>query len=184
MPPARCPRPPIYRIEPTKCRNRLLIGIGATPTARRPVLAFIRNQIGRPNMKKRFLCALALASFAAPALAEVGMSISIGEPGFYGRIDIGDAPRPALVYSQPMIIERTAVVRPPIYLYVPPGQVKKWPKYCHKYNACGQRVYFVQDRWYNDVYAPHYRAEHGRGGGHGGPPGYGHGRGHGRGHDD
>jgi uncharacterized protein YcfJ len=26
-----------------------------------------------------------------------------------------------------------------------------------QYNACGRPVYFVDDRWYNDVYVPHYR---------------------------
>ena len=39
---------------------------------------------------KRILVSAALAVAAAPALAaDVGVSISIGQPGFYGRIDIG-----------------------------------------------------------------------------------------------
>ena len=43
---------------------------------------------------KRFLCAMAVATVAAPALAtDVGVSVSVGQPGFYGRIDIGSLPR-------------------------------------------------------------------------------------------
>lgn len=109
---------------------------------------------------KRILVAAALAVAAAPALAaDVGVSISVGQPGFYGRIDIGDLPPPVLVYSQPVVIERVpvGVVRQPLYLHVPPGHAKNWRKHCRRYNACGRPVYFVQERWYNDVYVPAYR---------------------------
>lgn len=108
---------------------------------------------------KRFLFA-ALAVAISPALAaDVGVSVSVGQPGFYGRIDIGNAPRPVLVYPQPMVIRPVPMgVEPqPLYLHVPPGHARHWRKHCHRYNACGQPVYFVQDRWYNDVYVPHYR---------------------------
>lgn len=108
---------------------------------------------------KNLLILAAVAAFAVPRIssaADVGISINVGEPGFYGRIDIGTFPRPQLVYAQPVIIQPVAVVTPPLYLHVPPGHVKKWGKHCHKYNACGQPVYFVQDTWYNDVYVPAY----------------------------
>ncbi|SFU40843.1 hypothetical protein SAMN05216350_101802 [Polaromonas sp. YR568] len=67
-------------------------------------------------------------------------------PGVYGRIEIGNAPPPPLIYAQPVIIQRPAVVvqQPPMYLHVPPGHAKKWSKHCAKYNACGQPVYFVK----------------------------------------
>lgn len=110
-------------------------------------------------MKRLFLTA-ALISACAPTLAaDVGVSVSIGQPGFYGRVDIGNFPRPQVVYAEPVIIQPTpiAVVRQPVYLHVPPGHAKDWGKHCGKYNACGQPVYFVQDRWYNDVYVPQYR---------------------------
>lgn len=94
--------------------------------------------------------------------ADVGVSVSIGQPGFYGRLDIGDYPQPELVYAEPVIIHRpVGVVYDPIYLHVPPGHAKKWGYYCGRYNACGRPVYFVQDRWYNDVYVPHYHEHHG-----------------------
>jgi hypothetical protein len=112
---------------------------------------------------KHFLIAAAVAavSLTTPALAaDVGVSISIGQPGFYGRLDIGDYPQPQVIYRQPMAIERVPMDRPPIYLRVPPGHAKNWRKHCHEYNACGERVFFVQNNWYNREYAPRYQREH------------------------
>ncbi len=66
-------------------------------------------------------------------------------PGVYGRIEIGTAPPPPLIYSQPVIVYRNpVVVQQPLYLHVPPGHAKKWSKHCARYNACGQPVYFVR----------------------------------------
>ncbi|MDO8250754.1 MAG: hypothetical protein Q7T78_13715 [Rhodoferax sp.] len=113
---------------------------------------------------KRFLFGAALATLMGSALAaDVGVSVNIGQPGFYGRIDIGNVPQPQVIYAQPMIIQQAPVgyVRQPIYLRVPPGHEKHWDKNCRKYNACGQPVYFVRDSWYRNDYAPAYRAEHG-----------------------
>jgi hypothetical protein len=117
---------------------------------------------------KRSLLMLLLAAAAAPAFgADVGVSINIGQPGFYGRIDVGNYPAPQLVYAEPIVIQRipVGVVRQPVYLRVPPGHAKNWSKHCGKYGACGQPVYFVQDNWYNNVYAPQYRENeaHGEG---------------------
>ena len=112
----------------------------------------------------RFLIVAAFATAAGSALAaDVGVSVNIGQPGFYGRIDIGNVPQPQLIYSAPVIIQQVpvGVVRQPIYLRVPPGHEKKWNKHCRKYNACGQPVYFVQQDWYTNVYAPDYRNKHG-----------------------
>ena len=111
----------------------------------------------------RIVLAMILATVDFTALAaDVGVSINIGEPGFYGQITLGNAPPPQLMYQQPVIIEqvRGAPAPPPIYLHVPPGHAKHWNKHCRQYAACGRPVYFVQDRWNNDVYVPNYR-EHG-----------------------
>lgn len=113
---------------------------------------------------KRFLLAasLGLAALSAPALAaDLGVSVSIGQPGFYGRLDIGGFPQPALLYPQPVMIQTVPVGRPPLYLRVPPGHAKNWGRYCGRYNACGERVYFVRDDWYSREYAPRYREMHG-----------------------
>lgn len=115
-------------------------------------------------MSKRLLIAatLAVSALSAPAFAaDVGVSVSIGQPGFYGRLDIGGFPAPALIYPEPVFIRPVPVGRPPIYLRVPPGHAKHWKKYCGRYNACGERVYFVQDNWYNHEYAPRYVERHG-----------------------
>lgn len=128
---------------------------------------------------KQLLLGSIFAALAVPAFAAdvgVGVSIRIGDPNFYGQIDIGDFPRPALIYAEPIIIRRPAVVYEPIYLRVPPGHAKRWKRYCAGYHACGRPVYFVRDNWYTDVYAPRYRRHHpGDWGGH---PGKGHGKGH------
>ena len=108
-------------------------------------------------MKRLFIAAALTIAAASPALAaDVGVSISIGNPGFYGRIDIGNYPPPRLIYQEPRLIQRV-VPREPIYLHVAPGHAKNWRKYCRKYDACGERVYFVQDSWYNQVYVPSYQ---------------------------
>ena len=127
---------------------------------------------------KRYLIGAALAALAGSALAaDVGVSVSIGQPGFYGRIDLGNVPQPQLIYSAPVIIQQVpvGVVRQPVYLRVPPGHEKNWGKHCYKYNACGQPVYFVQDSWYTNVYAPRYRGERGDDDDHG-HKGKGHGK--------
>jgi len=116
---------------------------------------------------KRLIAALALTTAAVPALAavDVGVSINVGQPGFYGQIDIGNAPRPVLVQPQPIVVQpvpRNVVVQP-LYLVVPPGHRKHWDKHCFEYHACGRPVYFVDEGWYNDHYVPYYQ-EHHRGG--------------------
>jgi hypothetical protein len=109
---------------------------------------------------KPLLFAAAVIVSTAPALsADVGVSVSIGQPGFYGRIDIGGYPQPQLIYPQPVIIERVPVRSPPIYLHVPPGHAKHWRKHCRQYNACGQQVYFVQNNWYQRDYVPYYQQQ-------------------------
>jgi hypothetical protein len=139
---------------------------------------------------KQFLFAAVVSLAGASALAaDVGVSVTVGEPGFYGRIDIGSYPPPVLVYPQPVVIQPVpvGVVYEPLYLHVPPGHAKKWKKHCHRYNACGRPVYFVQDRWYNEVYVPKYRERHGHHDDHGkhkGHDDHGKGKGKGKGKDD
>jgi hypothetical protein len=141
-------------------------------------------------MKKTIASALLALLASAAARAEIGVSVSIGQPGFYGQIDIGDYPAPRLIYAEPIIIHRAPSPGRPLYLHVPPGHEKNWAKHCVHYDACGRPVYFVRDEWYNDVYVPAYQERHGgRGNGHGpsddhGPGnGGGPGKSHGHGHD-
>ena len=133
-------------------------------------------------MKIRLLITASVLAAGSARATDVGVSVSVGDSGFYGRIDVGTQPKPPpVVYSQPVLVETTpvAVQRPPVYLRVPPGHAKHWRKHCREYNACGERVLFVQERWYTDVYAPSRQAERGEPAEH---PGHGHDKGHGHGH--
>ena len=112
---------------------------------------------------KRLLiaAAIATASIATPSFAaDVGVSVSIGQPGFYGRLDVGDYPQPQTYYRQPRIIQRSDYEGEPVYLRVPPGNRRHWAQHCNEYDACNERVYFVQDNWYNREYAPRYQEQH------------------------
>ncbi len=123
---------------------------------------------------------LALGMAALPAAAQTNVSVSVGgeiRPGVYGRVDIGTRPPPPVIYPQPVVIvppprpvvvvgQPVVVQQPePIYMHVPPGHAKKWRKHCHKYQACGQPVYFVK---YDDDDDDddHKRKGRGRGGQH------------------
>jgi hypothetical protein len=77
-------------------------------------------------------------------------------PGVYGRVDVANKPLPALVYEQPMFIERpdNAEHVEPLYLHVPPEHAKKWAKYCDKYDACNRPVFFVKSAEYVPGYEP------------------------------
>jgi hypothetical protein len=110
---------------------------------------------------KRIVLASALALVAVPAFAQVGVSVGIGEPGFYGQINLGSAyPAPEVVNPQPVVVQPAPefVGVAPIYLRVPYEHQRDWHRYCFQYNACGRPVYFVRDDWYRDRYAPAYRA--------------------------
>ena len=118
------------------------------------------------------LAAVALATAAMPAAAtDIGVSIQVSQPGVYGRIDIGQFPKPQVVVAQPVIIERPVrVVQKvePVYLWVPPGHRKNWRKHCREYGACGVPVLFVEDRWYDDHVHPKGKGkDKGKGHGHG-----------------
>ena len=93
------------------------------------------------------LAATALIGSSAQAGTNVGVSVNVSQPGFYGRVEIGDQPPPAVIYQEPVIIQQTpvAVHQRPIYLRVPPEHSRDWVHYCGRYRACGQPVYFVRD---------------------------------------
>ncbi len=96
-----------------------------------------------------------VAACVAQSAQAADVSIVIQQPGVYGRLNFGDAiPRDAWVYQQPVLIAPAPynTQRQPIYMYVPPGHSNNWARHCSRYNACGQPVVFVQDRWVRDRY--------------------------------
>jgi hypothetical protein len=49
---------------------------------------------------------LTISLCASVQAAEVGVSINLGQPEFYGRIEIGGYPLPQVIYQQPRSIYR------------------------------------------------------------------------------
>ena len=95
----------------------------------------------------------ALSACAAQSALAQNISLSINQPGVYGRVNIGEPiPQRAWVNQRPIVIRQTPVVyeRQPIYLYVPTTHSNNWGRYCDRYNACAQPVVFVQDNWVRD----------------------------------
>lgn len=96
------------------------------------------------------LLALTEAAAGAPgATAKDGWrNLTTGgplKPGLYGRIEVRDA-KPPLVHAKPVVAKDTqgAGAREPVYLYVPPGQLRRWTEHCAKWQACERPVYFVR----------------------------------------
>jgi hypothetical protein len=104
------------------------------------------------NVKVAILVVLLLQLYPVdPANAETRVIISSDvQPGVYGRVDIGGAPPPLLVYPEPVVVVRQpqSVQVQPLYLHVPPGHAKHWSKHCREYDACGLPVYFVKSAEY------------------------------------
>jgi hypothetical protein len=99
--------------------------------------------------------AVALAALGAAASAHAQQdaayrNVTAGgplRPGVYGRIvPKTKAPPPPLIYQRPVIASAVFVPAQvtPVYLYVPPGQVRHWKKNCARWKACDQAVLFVR----------------------------------------
>ncbi len=127
-------------------------------------------------MKSILLLLAGTVLVGAAQAADIGVSVQVGQPGFYGRIDIGNAAPPPVVVAEPIWVQRAPVRPQPIYLRVPPGHQKHWDKHCREYNACGVPVYFVREDWYQDHYSHQDQDQRG-------DEGKDHGKGHGKGHD-
>ncbi len=109
----------------------------------------------------KILAILTLAAAAVlPAQAGTNIDVTIGinAPGQYGRININNYPQVQLVTPQAIVYAPSpvAIHQRPIYLYVPQGHQANWGRYCGRYGACGQPVYFVRESWVRDE----YRHEH------------------------
>jgi hypothetical protein len=111
---------------------------------------------------KGFPLIMAFASLALSGAALAQVSVSVGDPGFYGRVELGDAPAPRFINRSPVVGIRAhgGVLPPPIYLHVRPGYERDWRHHCREYDACSQPVYFVRHDWYANTYVPHYREHH------------------------
>ena len=133
---------------------------------------------------KRFLIAAiftaGMIGFSTEVLAEP--SSGIGLPNFYGRIDVGGYPQPQVIYREPRSIQSVPNNQPPVYMRVPRDHRRNWRNNCGQYNACNQRVLFVNDNWYKNKYAPRYQEQHRDNGRNDNNRGNNDNRGHGRNH--
>lgn len=113
----------------------------------------------------RYLLFAILITFIPTSVlaTDFGLSINIGQPGFYGQINLGNNyPRPQVIYPQPVLVREARgnvwEHQSSVYLHVPSHHSSNWHQHCHRYQACNQSVYFVRKNWYNDVYTPHYNS--------------------------
>lgn len=103
------------------------------------------------------LCLPAL--LAGPARAQGMVSLSMGQPGFYGRIDISDGyPQPPLLLPNAVMGNPGVYTGQPVYMHVPPEHAHYWGSHCHRYGACDWMVYFVDNSWYHSTYVPGFRS--------------------------
>lgn len=97
----------------------------------------------------RIVAALAVLCAAEAQAQDTHRNVTAGgplRPGIYGRIDVRGPSAPPVIYQQPVVATQ-AVVPPgakPVYLYVPPGQVRRWKQHCGKWKACDDPVLFVR----------------------------------------
>lgn len=94
------------------------------------------------------LCALASAAWADGVQGWRNLTAGGSlRPGIYGRIAFkGQVQPPPVIYPQPVIASQVTVPEraQPVYLYVPPGQVRKWKDNCARWSACDEPVLFVR----------------------------------------
>jgi hypothetical protein len=125
-----------------------------------------RSKFEEMNMRLRLMAAMLpmlLAGSGACLAGDLNIHLMLsGEvaPGVYGQVQLGNEPRPPLVYAQPMLIEPQVVQPAPVYLHVPPGHARNWRKHCREYNACGRPVYFVRSAEYEPGYRYHEHDDH------------------------
>ena len=95
----------------------------------------------------RWLIGACMAATAAGAAARApgpAKDHDTPKPGVYGRINVRGTP-PPVIYAEPVVARQSsASAQQPVYLYVPPGQVRRWPQHCAKWDACERPVYFVR----------------------------------------
>ena len=95
------------------------------------------------------------ASMAGAAQAQAYINIDAGGafvPGVYGQISIGNNVPPPLMDAQPVVVGRANYGATPIYLHVSIDEYRDWGRYCNRYRACNEPVYFIRvdqnNRWW------------------------------------
>jgi hypothetical protein len=118
-------------------------------------------------MRHRVLTSMAVLALIGTGIGRAGdLNIRIilaGHiaPGVYGQVDLGGEAPPPLVYAEPVLVVPVETPPLPVYLYVPPVQVRYWSRYCREYNACSRPVYFVLSPEYEPGYVRGYYGDDG-----------------------
>lgn len=109
----------------------------------------------RTTTRPRLACVLSLALAASTAAASAALpagayhNVTTGgplRPDVYGRIEVRGQVPPPVIFKQPVVASSALDTprRSPVYLYVPPGQVRHWKRNCAKWKACDVPVLFVR----------------------------------------
>lgn len=98
------------------------------------------------------------AVFSTLLITAAAHAQGMGQPGYYGRIEIGYAPQPPLLISNAVMGNPGVYTGEPIYMHVPAAHAYAWSRHCQRYGACDWLVYFVDNDWYANVYVPGFRS--------------------------
>ena len=84
--------------------------------------------------------------FSNTSYSQVFFNATVGSefsPGVFGQLNVGNAPPPPVIYTQPMVGGPSVYGAPPMYVYAPIEEIQNWGYFCGKYSACGMPVYFI-----------------------------------------
>jgi len=89
-----------------------------------------------------FLLVVLIAITPTSAIAnDYGVLINVGQPGFYGQINLGNNyPRSQLIYSESFSVRE--------------ARANIWQQHCHRNQTCTQ-----SENFYNDVYVPNHNSD-------------------------
>ena len=99
------------------------------------------------NTKSLVTAAVIAMTVAGAAHAQAYANVTVGSafaPGVYGQISIGNNLPPPVWNVQPVIVGTPVYGAAPVYLHVAPEEYRDWGRYCGRYYACSQPVYFVR----------------------------------------
>lgn len=110
------------------------------------------------NTKSILAAALLTVTMAGAAQAQAYANVTVGgafSPGVYGQISIGNNTPPPVMNVQPVIVGTPVYGAAPMYLHVAPEEYREWGRYCGRYRACGEPVYFVRVEQNNPWWEQH-----------------------------
>ena len=111
------------------------------------------------------LCVLLTATTGSPVVAGPENAPKYAPAGTFGRVDLsGLKKKPKVINKKPIVIDTPALRArqkasgpvKPSYIFAPRVYYTGWERFCSRYDACAEPVYFIDHDWY-------YHAGPGRG---------------------